>query len=82
MNCAALLRGLHPENAARYDTHAGVANRREDQLVDEMVFSFTHSQEMRWMLPGITPTHKCVAVPLVAIVRFRDGKLAHAQVSR
>src|SRR5881394_3896363 len=27
-----------------------------DQLVDEMVIKFTHSIEMDWMLPGISPT--------------------------
>lgn len=47
----------------------------ENQLVDEMVFSFTHTQEMPWMLPGIPPSHRPVAIPLVAIVRFREGKL-------
>src|SRR5712672_4688276 len=52
----------------------------EDQLVDEMIFSFTHTQEMPWMLPGIAPTHRRVEVPLVAIVRFRDGKLAHEHI--
>ncbi len=52
----------------------------EDQLVDEMIFSFTHTQEMPWMLPGIAPTNKRVEVPLVAIVRFRDGKLAHEHI--
>ena len=26
-----------------------------DQLVDEMVISFTHTIEMDWMLPGIPP---------------------------
>ena len=26
-----------------------------DQLVDEMIFSFTHTMEMPWMLPGIPP---------------------------
>jgi carboxymethylenebutenolidase len=52
----------------------------EDQLVDEMIFSFTHTQEMPWMLPGIPPTNKRVEVPLVAIVGFRDGKLAHERI--
>jgi carboxymethylenebutenolidase len=52
----------------------------EDQLVDEMIFSFTHSQEMPWMLPGVSPTHRYVEVALVAIVRFRDGKLAHEHI--
>jgi len=52
----------------------------EDQLVDEMVFKFTHTIRMDWMLPGVTPTGKRVEVPLVAIVRFRDGKLAHEHI--
>src|SRR5438876_5348251 len=52
----------------------------EDQLVDEMVFKFTHSIRMDWMLPGIPPTGKRVEVPLVAIVRFREGKLAQEHI--
>jgi carboxymethylenebutenolidase len=52
----------------------------DDQLVDEMVFKFTHSIRMDWLLPGIAPTGKRVEVPLVAIVRFRDGKLAHEHI--
>ena len=52
----------------------------EDQIVDEMVFAFTHTREMPWMLPGVPPTNLRVEVPLVAIVRFRDGKLAHEHI--
>ena len=52
----------------------------ESQLVDEMVISFTHTVEMPWMLPGVAPTGRSVEVPLVAIVRFRDGKLAHEHI--
>lgn len=51
-----------------------------DQLVDEMIFTFTHTIAMDWMLPGIAPTGKRVEVPLVAIVKFRDGKLAHEHI--
>ena len=51
-----------------------------DQLVDEMIFSFTHTLEMPWMLPGIAPTGRRVEIPLVAIVHFRDGKLAHEHI--
>jgi carboxymethylenebutenolidase len=51
-----------------------------DQLVDEMVFKFTHTIRMDWMLPGIPPTGKRVEVPLVAIVRFREGKLAYEHI--
>jgi carboxymethylenebutenolidase len=52
----------------------------EDQLVDEMIFSFTHTQEMPWILPGVPPTNRHVEVALVAIVRFRDGKVAHEHI--
>ena len=52
----------------------------EDQLVDEMVFKFTHTIRMDWMLPGVAATGKRVEVPLVAIIRFRDGKLAHEHI--
>jgi carboxymethylenebutenolidase len=52
----------------------------ENQLVDEMIFSFTHSREMPWMLPGIPPTNRYVEVALVVIVRFREGKLAHEHI--
>src|SRR2546421_12106762 len=52
----------------------------QDQLVDEMIFSFTHTQEMPWMLPGVAPTNRRVEVALVAIVRFRGGKLAHEHI--
>jgi carboxymethylenebutenolidase len=51
-----------------------------DQLVDEMVFKFTHTLQMDWMLPGVAPTGKRVEVPLVAIIRFRDGKVAHEHI--
>ena len=52
----------------------------ENQLVDEMIFSFTHTQEMPWMLPGVAPTNRRVEIALVAIVQFRDGKLAHEHI--
>jgi len=51
-----------------------------DQVVDEMVFKFAHTIRMDWMLPGLAPTGKRVEVPLVAIVRFREGKLAHEHI--
>ena len=52
----------------------------QDQLVDEIIFSFTHTEEMPWMLPGVPPTHRHVDVPLVVVVGFRDGKLAHERI--
>ena len=52
----------------------------QDQLVDEIIFSFTHTEEMPWMLPGVPPTHHHVDIPLVVVVGFRDGKLAHERI--
>jgi carboxymethylenebutenolidase len=51
-----------------------------DRIVDEMVFEFTHTSKMDWMLPGVEPTGKHVRVALVVIVHFRDGKLAHEHI--
>jgi carboxymethylenebutenolidase len=51
-----------------------------DRVIDEMVFEFTHTIRMDWMLPGVQPTGKHVKVPLIVVVHFRDGKLAHEHI--
>jgi len=51
-----------------------------DSLVDEMLFCFTHTREIDWMLPGIPPTGRRVEIPLVAIVRFVGDKVAHEHI--
>ena len=51
-----------------------------DQIVDEMLFRFTHTCEVDWMLPGVAPTGRLVEAPLVAIVRFVDGQVAHEHI--
>ncbi len=51
-----------------------------DRVVDEMVFEFTHTIKMDWMLPGVEPTGKHVKIPLIVVVHFRDGKLAHEHI--
>jgi carboxymethylenebutenolidase len=51
-----------------------------DRVVDEMVFEFTHTIEMDWMLPGLPPTGKRVRAPLVVIVDFSNGRLAHEHI--
>ena len=50
------------------------------QIVDEMLFCFTHTQEIDWMLPGVAPTGKRVEIPLVAIVKFRGNKIYHEHI--
>lgn len=50
------------------------------QIVDEVLFCFTHTTEIDWMLPGVPPTGKYVEIPLVAIVKFRGDKLCHEHI--
>jgi carboxymethylenebutenolidase len=52
----------------------------DGQIVDEMIFHFTHTVKMDWMLPGIAPTGKYVEVAIVAVIGFRDGKLSHEHI--
>lgn len=51
-----------------------------DHVVDEMHFSFDHTQEIPWILPGIPPTNKHVDVALVSVVSIRGGKLYHEHI--
>jgi carboxymethylenebutenolidase len=50
------------------------------QVVDEMLFCFTHTCEIPWMLPGIPPTGKRVEIPLLAVIKFRGDKLYHEHI--
>lgn len=50
------------------------------QVVDEMLFRFTHTTEIPWMLPGVAPTGKRVEVPLLAVIKFRGDKLYHEHI--
>jgi carboxymethylenebutenolidase len=45
-----------------------------------MLFCFTHTCEIDWMLPGVPPTGKRVEIPLIAIVKFRGDKLYHEHI--
>ena len=48
----------------------------EDQLVDELHLTFTHSKPMDWFLPNVPPTHKRVDIDIVVVVQFRGDKLS------
>src|SRR5204863_7175642 len=49
----------------------------QDQVVDEMHITFTHDRVLDIMLPGINPTGRRIAVPVVVVVGFEDGKVHH-----
>ena len=52
----------------------------ENQVVDELLITFTHDRVLEIMLPGIPPTGRRIAVPLVVVVGFEDGKLSHEHI--
>jgi carboxymethylenebutenolidase len=51
-----------------------------DQVVEELVLSFTHTKPVDWILPGVPPTGKRVEVAVVVIVGFKDGKISHEHI--
>ena len=52
----------------------------KDQVVDEIIVSFTHDTQWDYLLPGIPPTGKHVELPHVVVMKFENGKVAHEHV--
>ncbi len=52
----------------------------EDQVVDEIVLSFTHDIEMDALLPGVPPTGRFVRLPFCVVLKFEGGLLAHEHI--
>jgi carboxymethylenebutenolidase len=52
----------------------------KDQVVDELIISFTHNREIKIMFPGIPPTGKYVEIPLVVVMKFDGDKIAHEHI--
>ena len=51
-----------------------------NQIVDEFIMEFTHSTEVDWMLPGLAPTGRKVAIPMLGVIRFTGDKLSHEHI--
>jgi carboxymethylenebutenolidase len=52
----------------------------KDQVVDELVLSFTHDREIDFMLPRVPPTGRYVELPHVVVMKFKDGKISHEHI--
>jgi carboxymethylenebutenolidase len=52
----------------------------KDQVVDEIILSFTHDREIDFLLPGIPSSGKYVELPCVVVMNFRDGKISHEHI--
>jgi carboxymethylenebutenolidase len=52
----------------------------KDQVVDELIMTFTHDIEIPAMIPGIPPTRKYVELPIVVVMKFKGNKIAHEHI--
>src|SRR5215469_14575284 len=52
----------------------------KDQVVDELILSFTHDTQWDYLLPGIPPTGRHVELPHVVVMKFENGKVAHEHI--
>lgn len=52
-----------------------------DRIIDEFIFSFTHTKVIDWLIPGIPPTQKHVRVPFTSIVNVRGDRLYHEHIA-
>jgi carboxymethylenebutenolidase len=52
----------------------------ENQVVDELVVSFTHDIEMQVFLPGVAPTGRKIELAIVVVVAFEEGKVSHEHI--
>jgi carboxymethylenebutenolidase len=52
----------------------------KEQVVDELVLSFTHDREIDFILPGVPPTGKHVEIACVVVMNFKDGKISHEHI--
>jgi len=52
----------------------------KEQVVDELILSFTHDKEIDFMLPGVPATGKYVEIACVVVMNFKDGKISHEHI--
>ena len=52
----------------------------QDQIVEEIVISFTHTTVIDWLLPGVAPTGKRVEMAVAVIVGVQGGKISHEHI--
>jgi len=52
----------------------------DDQIVEELVISFTHTRAIDWLLPAVAPTGKPVEMAVAVIVGFKEGKISYEHI--
>lgn len=52
----------------------------DDQVVEELIMSFTHDVTMDTFLPGVAPTGRRVRLPVVVVMGFEGEKVAFERI--
>ncbi|KAJ6126555.1 hypothetical protein N7523_002167 [Penicillium sp. IBT 18751x] len=52
-----------------------------DRIVDEFIFSLTHTRQIDWLLPGIPATGKPLRIPFTSVVNIRGDRLYHEHIA-
>ena len=50
------------------------------QIVEELVITFTHTQEVEWLIPNIKPTNRKLKIALVVIAGVENKKVTHEHI--
>jgi carboxymethylenebutenolidase len=51
-----------------------------DRIVEEFWVRFTHTLDMGWMLPGMSPTGRKAELLMALIIQFQAGKVANEHI--
>ncbi|KAJ7087247.1 NTF2-like protein [Mycena belliarum] len=51
-----------------------------DRVVDEFIFHATHDTQIDWLLPGVPPTGKKIAIPMLGVINIRGDRLYHEHI--
>ncbi|KND92005.1 hypothetical protein TOPH_03315 [Tolypocladium ophioglossoides CBS 100239] len=51
-----------------------------DRVVDEFIFTCTHTLPIPWLLPGIPASRRKLQIPMVAVVNVRGDRLYHEHI--
>ena len=52
----------------------------KEQVVDELILSFTHDKEIDFILPGVPATGKYVEIACMVLMNFQEGKISHEHI--
>jgi carboxymethylenebutenolidase len=51
-----------------------------DRLIDEFILEFTHTVQIDWLVPGLAPTGRHVAVPTVGVIAFEGDRISSEHI--